>query len=143
MIARFKKNVTSLKNKTEEREEKTPKNSDKTKEKKVVRKSIKKNKVSKKEPNNISSRPFLYNGRAIVKYEDLVYYGKSEEKYYVKIKTEEIKKIKSLKIATLVTVELISKSNDNTLPVKQSKRKSLFSAIELGNLWIKDAVENH
>ncbi|MCG8501571.1 MAG: hypothetical protein MJB12_14385 [Firmicutes bacterium] len=84
-----------------------------------------------------------YKGKALVRKGNMLYYGNGNEKYIITMKIMESEKIKDLKVATKVSIEL--QKNDPSLRsrekvVKKAEREGLYQALDIGTIWLEDAL---
>ena len=87
--------------------------------------------------------PLVYKGHPLRRKDSLVYYGSMADKYIVMMQIMSTKKVKDLDVADKVSVQLQFtdpdlKSRDRV--VKKSDLPDLFSAIDMGSIWLMRAL---
>ena len=89
------------------------------------------------------SIPLTYKGHPLRRKDNLIYYGSMADKYIIMLQVLESRKEKDLEVATKVSVQL--QLNDPDLKsrdrvVKKSDLPDLFSAIDMGSIWLMRAL---
>ena len=89
------------------------------------------------------SIPLTYKGHPLRRKDSLIYYGSMAEKYIIMLQVLDQKKDQDLDMATRVSVQLQLtdpdlKSRDRV--VKKSYLPDLFSAIDMGSIWLMRAL---
>ena len=84
-----------------------------------------------------------YKGHPLRRKDNLIYYGSMADKYIVMIQVMSSEKDGDLELANKVQLQLQLtdpdlKSRDRV--VKKSERPDLFSAIEMGSVWLMRAL---
>ena len=87
--------------------------------------------------------PLSYKGHPLRRKDNLIYYGTMAEKYIVMLRILSTKKVDGLEMADKVDVQLQLtdpdlKSRDRV--VKKSDLPDLFSAIDMGSIWLMRAL---
>ena len=87
--------------------------------------------------------PLTYKGHPLRRKDNLVYYGSMADKYIIMLQIMDSKKVDDLDLATKVSVQLQLtdpdlKSRDRV--VKKSDLPDLFSAIDMGSIWLMRAL---
>ena len=87
--------------------------------------------------------PLTYKGHPLRRKDNLIYYGSMAEKYIIMLQIMETKKQGDLDVATKVSVQLQLtdpdlKSRDRV--VKKADLPDLFSAIDMGSIWLMRAL---
>ena len=87
--------------------------------------------------------PLSYKGHPLRRKDDLIYYGTMAEKYIIMLQIQSSKSINGLSVADKVSVQLQLtdpdlKSRDRVQ--KKSDQPDLFSAIEMGSIWLMRAL---
>ena len=87
--------------------------------------------------------PLVYRGHPLRRKDNLIYYGSMADKYIVMLQVMDTKKVDDLDVATKVAVQLQLtdpdlKSRDRV--VKKSDLPDLFSAIDMGSIWLMRAL---
>jgi arginyl-tRNA synthetase len=80
-----------------------------------------------------------YKGRPLRRKDNLIYYGSMADDYIIMLQILETKKVNDLEVATRVSVQLQRtdpdlKSRDRV--VRKSEKNSLYSAMDLGAVWL-------
>lgn len=91
------------------------------------------------------SKGFMYKNKPLIRKGSMLYYGNSEDKYIITMKIQDSKVIKDLNVATSVSIEL--QHNDPSLKpkeriIKKAERDGLFRALDIGIIWLEDALES-
>lgn len=86
-----------------------------------------------------------YKGRPLRRKDNFIYYGSMNDKYIIMLQVLETRKIADLQLATRVSVQLQLtdpelKSRDRV--VRKSEKNSLYSAMDLGAVWLTRALSN-
>ncbi|NLF34524.1 MAG: hypothetical protein GX585_01000 [Clostridiales bacterium] len=89
--------------------------------------------------------PLMYKGHPLRRKDNLIYYGSMADKYIIMLQVLDSKKVKDLDVASRVAVQLQLtapdlKSRDRV--VKKSEKESLYSAMDLGAVWLARALAN-
>lgn len=89
------------------------------------------------------SGALIYKGHPLRRKDDLIYYGSMADKYIVMIQVTGSEKQGDLSVANKVQLQLQRtapglKSKDRV--VKQSDQPDLFSAIDMGSIWLMRAL---
>lgn len=84
-----------------------------------------------------------YKGRPVRRIDNLIYYGSMGEKYIIMLQILDTKKVGELDVATRVSVQL--QYTDPSLKsreriVRKSEKNSLYSAMDLGSVWLTRAL---
>lgn len=90
-----------------------------------------------------AAKELLYRGKPLRRYEDTVIYGNPDDRYFVVMKILETNKIKDLDVATKVEVSLErteAGASGRSRVEKKSEKKSLYSAMDLGSVWLERAL---
>lgn len=91
------------------------------------------------------AQSLTYKGRPIRRKDNLIYYGSMSEKYIIMLQILDTKKVDDLEVATRVSVQLQLtdpdlKSRDRV--VRRSEKNSLYSAMDLGHVWLNRALSS-
>ena len=89
------------------------------------------------------STVLTYKGHPLRRKDNLIYYGSMADKYIVMIQVTGSEKLGGLDVANKVQLQLQRtdpglKSKDRV--VKQSDQPDLFSAIDMGSIWLMRAL---
>ena len=84
-----------------------------------------------------------YKGRPLRRFGNLIYYGSMGEKYIIMLEILKTEKQGELDVATRVSVQL--QYTDPSLKsreriVRKSEKESLYSAMDLGSVWLTRAL---
>ena len=81
-----------------------------------------------------------YKGKPLVRSGNTIYYGDISDAYVVCINIKNSSKLKDIKLAEDVTIQLLS-TDDSLSPkdkiIKKSEKKGLFNALDLGSAWLE------
>ena len=81
-----------------------------------------------------------YKGKPLVRSGNTIYYGDINDAYVVCINIKNSSKLKDIKLAEDVTIQLLS-TDDSLSPkdkiIKKSEKKGLFNALDLGSAWLE------
>ena len=99
--------------------------------------------ASNSKKNTTKQQGLTYKGKPLVRKGTMLYYGDPEQKYIVTMKVLDTKKVNELNTATKVSVEL--QMNNPALParkrvIKKAEREGLYKALDVGTVWIEDAL---
>ena len=75
-----------------------------------------------------------------------MYYGFIDDDYIIELLVKDTEKIDNLDVTTEISVQLLtnkSQLQDSERVVKSSKKNSLYAALDLGAVWLEDALENY
>ncbi len=89
------------------------------------------------------SGALMYKGHPLRRKDNLIYYGSMADKYIIMIQVTSSEKEGGLEVANKVQLQLQRtepglKSKDRV--VKQSDQPDLFSAIDMGSIWLMRAL---
>lgn len=83
-----------------------------------------------------------YNGKPIFRCGDRIFYGNLEDKLILVLDIKETKKLKDLRVATKILVQVM----DNTGALgegqvyRKAERSNLYKALDTGEWWLKQAL---
>ena len=85
----------------------------------------------------------VYKNHPLRRIDNLIYYGSMADKYIVMFRILETKKEKDMDVATRVSVQLQLtdpeiKSRDRV--VKKTEKDNLYSAMDVGYIWLERAL---
>lgn len=86
----------------------------------------------------------MYKERPIVRRGNVMYYGFIDDKYIIKITEEESETVGNTEIGSKVTVQLTTnntKLKGKERIIRQSKKEGLFDALDVGVVWLEDALD--
>ena len=84
-----------------------------------------------------------YKGHPLMRKDNLIYYGSMADSHIVMLQVLESKKMGEIDVATRVSVQLqltdpAAKSRDRI--VKKSEKSGLYSALDVGCVWLERAL---
>ncbi len=84
-----------------------------------------------------------YKGHPLMRKDNLIYYGSMADSHIVMLQILESKKVQDIDIATRVSVQLqltdpAVKSRDRV--VKKSEKNGLYTALDVGCVWLERAL---
>ena len=84
-----------------------------------------------------------YKGHPLMRKDNLIYYGSMADSHIVMLQVLESKKVQDTDIATRVSVQLqltdpTAKSRDRI--VKKSEKAGLYTALDVGYVWLERAL---
>ena len=85
----------------------------------------------------------MYKGHPLMRKENIIYYGSMEDRYIIMMQILETKKEGDLEVATKVAVQLQQTSQTVRMKdriVKKSEMNSLWSAMDIGSIWLSRAL---
>ena len=85
----------------------------------------------------------MYKGRPLMRKDNLIYYGSMADSHIVMLQILESKKVEDLDVATRVSVQLqltdpTVRSRDRI--VKKSEKDGLYTALDVGCVWLERAL---
>lgn len=85
----------------------------------------------------------MYKGRPLMRKDNLIYYGSMSDSHIVMLQILESKKVEDLDVATRVSVQLQLtdpnvRSRDRI--VKKSEKDGLYTALDVGCVWLERAL---
>lgn len=85
----------------------------------------------------------MYKGRPLMRKDNLIYYGSMADSHIVMLQVLESKKVNDMDVATRVSVQLqltdpTAKSRDRI--VKKSEKDGLYTALDVGSVWLQRAL---
>ena len=85
----------------------------------------------------------MYKGHPLMRKDNMVYYGSMADSHIVMLQILETKKMGDTDIATRVSVQLqltdpTARSRDRV--VKKSEKAGLFTALDVGSVWLTRAL---
>ena len=89
------------------------------------------------------NKVLMYKGRPLMRVDNLIYYGSMADSHIVMLQVLEAKKVNDLDVATKVSVQLqltdpAAKSRDRV--VKKSEKDGLYTALDVGCVWLQRAL---
>lgn len=86
-----------------------------------------------------------YKGRPLRRKDNIIYYGNPTDKYIIMLEILETKKENDLALATRVSVQLQLTNADpkaRDCVIRKSEKNSLYSAMDLGVVWLTRALSS-
>ena len=86
----------------------------------------------------------VYKDKPLVRHEKYLYYGNPADKYIISFTLDNFKKVGDVDVAGKVIVQLQYNDvylNPKNKPIKRCERENLWSAIDIGEFWLQDALE--
>lgn len=85
----------------------------------------------------------MYKGRPLMRKDNMIYYGSMADSHIVMLQILESKKVGEGEVATRVSVQLqltdpAAKSRDRV--VKKSEKDGLYTALDVGCVWLERAL---
>ncbi len=85
----------------------------------------------------------MYKGRPLMRKDNLIYYGSMADTHIVMLQIMETKKVGDEEVASKVSIQLqltdpAAKSRDRI--VKKSEKDGLYTALDLGSIWLERAL---
>ena len=90
------------------------------------------------------SPKLTYKGRQLVRCGNDIYYGNMTDPYIVYLQILNTKKENGVDVADKVHIILLSTDDSKPLPervVKQSSKTGLYTALEVGSMWLERALK--
>lgn len=89
------------------------------------------------------SKALIYKGYPLRRKDNLIYYGSMTDKYIIMMQILESKNVGDLPVATRVAVQLQLTDPDARAKdriVKKTEKDGLYSAIDVGAVWLARAL---
>jgi hypothetical protein len=85
----------------------------------------------------------MYKGRPLMRKDNIIYYGSMADSHIIMLQILETKKVGELDVASRVSVQLqltdpTAKSRDRV--VKKSEKDGLYTALDVGSIWLQRAL---
>ena len=85
----------------------------------------------------------MYKGHPLMRKDNLIYYGSMADSHIVMLQILETKKVGDQDVASKVSIQLqltdpAAKSRDRI--VKKSENDGLYTALDLGSIWLERAL---
>ncbi len=86
-----------------------------------------------------------YKGHPLMRKDNLIYYGSMTDSHIVMLQVLETKKVGDLDVATKVSVQLQltdpnARAKDRI--VKKSEKDGLYTALDVGSVWLERALSS-
>ena len=82
-----------------------------------------------------------YKGKPLIRRGNLLYYGDKDDKFYILFTVNGSEDVYGMDIANSVTVEL-RENTPQARVIKTAERTGLYTAMDIGQYWLEDALEN-
>ena len=85
----------------------------------------------------------MFNGRPLMRKDNMVYYGSMADEYIIMLQILETKDLNDLKLATKVSVQLQRTAPDvkaRDRVVKKSEKDGFYTALDVGSVWLERAL---
>lgn len=84
-----------------------------------------------------------YKGRPLMRKDNMIYYGSMADSHIIMLQILETKQVNGQDVASRVSVQLqltdpAAKSRDRV--VKKSEKAGLYSALDVGSVWLERAL---
>ncbi len=86
----------------------------------------------------------MYKGKPLVRQGKTVYYGYMSDPYVVIMQITSTREVKGVEVADRVVVQLVNTDPDvrmNDKIVKKAERKGLYSAMDIGCIWLERGLK--
>ena len=85
----------------------------------------------------------MYKGRPLMRKDNMIYYGSMADSHIIMLQILESKKVGEEEVASKVSIQLqltdpTAKSRDRI--VKKSEKDGLYTALDLGSIWLERAL---
>lgn len=85
----------------------------------------------------------MYKGHPLMRKDNLIYYGSMADTHIIMLQILETKKVGDEDVASKVSIQLqltdpTARSRDRV--VKKSEKDGLYTALDLGNVWLERAL---
>lgn len=86
----------------------------------------------------------MFRGKPMVRCGNTVYYGDMRDPFVVMLSITSTKLLGDIEVADRVIVQLLSTDSDASPReriIKKSEKKGLYAAIDIGEIWLKRALQ--
>lgn len=90
-------------------------------------------------------KPLTYKGKPLVRCGKTIYYGDMADPFVIMLQIGSTKNVDGLEVADKVSVQLLSTDPDarpHDRIIKKSEKKGLYSAMDIGAVWLERALNN-
>lgn len=90
-------------------------------------------------------KPLTYKGKPLVRCGKTIYYGDMADPFVIMLQIGSTKDVDGLEVADKVTVQLLSTDPDarpHDRIIKKSEKKGLYSAMDIGAVWLERALNS-
>ncbi len=92
-----------------------------------------------------AAKKLMYKGLPLRRKDNLIYYGKMSDKYIVMLQILDTEPVQDMSLAKRVSVQLQLTDPDirsRDRVVKKSEKEGLYTALDLGAVWLERALAN-
>ena len=92
-----------------------------------------------------AAKKLMYKGLPLRRKDNLIYYGNMSDKYIVMLQILDTEKVEDLTLAKRVSVQLQLTDPDirsRDRVVKKGEKEGLYTALDLGAVWLERALTN-
>lgn len=81
-----------------------------------------------------------YKQKPLYRLKDVIYYGNPEDKYILKLEILKSNLLEDIEMSTKISVKILLTGTD--VVIKSAERDNLYSAIDLGEFWLTELLED-
>ncbi len=92
-----------------------------------------------------TQKTLMYKGRPLMRKDNVIYYGSMNDPYIVMMQILDTKKIGNDDVASRVSVQLQQTDPDvkaRDRVTKRSEKDGIFTALDLGSVWLERALSS-
>ena len=92
-----------------------------------------------------AAKKLMYKGLPLRRKDNLIYYGNMSDKYIVMLQILDTEPVQDLALAKRVSVQLQLTDPDirsRDRVVKKSEKEGIYTALDLGAVWLERALNN-
>lgn len=85
-----------------------------------------------------------YKGKPLIRCGERVYYGNLEDKYILALDITESKDVSGVKVSEKVKIQLMDNTGEfgKGQVYRKAERDNLYKALDIGEWWLKDALQS-
>lgn len=85
-----------------------------------------------------------YKGKPLIRCGSRIYYGNLEDKYILVLDIVEAKEVNGVKVSSKVKIQLMDNTGEfgKGQVYRKAERDDLYKAIDIGEWWLKDALQS-
>lgn len=85
----------------------------------------------------------MYKEKPLIRVNDVVYYGNLEDPYLIQLTVDKKETVKDLEVGSDVSIALVQNDGKLKRPkiLRSARREGLFQALDVGEIWLEDALE--
>ncbi|MDO5396385.1 MAG: hypothetical protein Q4G33_00480 [bacterium] len=85
-----------------------------------------------------------YKGKPLLRCGNRVYYGYLDDKYILVLDVVESEKLKDIEVSKKVIIQVMDNTGElgKGSVFRKAERSDLYSAIDIGEWWLKQAIQN-